>query len=82
MLLMSEGLANHATQLYTSSQDLSSQVVTLNTLLGATRDTVYQASEEANIFEELRNETETSVEMALNQVSQLQTASGIHVMLC
>ena len=74
--MMSEGLANHATQLYTFSQNLSSQVVILNTSLGATEAMVNRASEEANIFEELRNETENSVELALNQVSQLKIASS------
>ena len=76
MLLMSEGLANHATQLYTFSQDLSLRVVTLNTSLGTTQAMVDRASEDANIFEELRNDTENSVELALNQVSQLQIASS------
>ena len=80
---MSEGLANHVTQLYTYSRDLSSQVVTLNTSLETTQATVDQTREEANIFDELRNDTKNSVQLALNQVSQLQIASStlccIHV---
>ena len=73
---MSEGLANHVTQLYTYSRDLSSQVVTLNTSLETTQATVDQTREEANIFDELRNDTKNSVQLALNQVSQLQIASS------
>ena len=79
MLLISEGLANRATELYTYSRYLSSQVVALNTSLETTQATVNRASEEANIFEELRNATKNSVQLALNQVSQLQIASS---MLC
>ena len=77
MLLMSEGLENQATQLYTVSQDLSLQVATLNISLVETLAVVNQAREETSISSELRNETENSIMMVLNQVSQLQIASSM-----
>ena len=81
MTLTSEGLANQAYQLYTVSQNLSLQVATLNASLVRTRIAVNRTREEANVFSELRNETENSVALTLNQVSQLQIASGI-IMMC
>lgn len=82
MLLMSEGLANQTTQLYTVSQDLSLQAATLNTSLVATQAIVNQARKEARVSSELRNETENSIMMVLNQVSQLQIASSQYAILC
>ena len=81
MLLMSEGLENQANQLYDTSQNLSYQVTVFNTSLGATEARVDRARQEANMFSELRNETENSVMLALNQVSQLQMTSGIYVLV-
>ena len=81
MLLMSEGLENQANQLYSASQNLSYQVEMFNGSLGATEASVDQARQEVNTFSELRNETENSVTLALNQVSQLQMASGMYYAL-
>ena len=76
MLLMSEGLENQVNQLYSASQNLSYQVTMFNGSLGATEARVDQARQEANTFSELRDDTENSVMLALNQTSQLQMTSG------
>lgn len=77
MLLISEGLTNQATQLYTVSQNLSLQVATLNTSLRATQAIVDQAREEVSIFDDLINETENSVSLTLNRAAQLHIASSM-----
>lgn len=80
MLLMSEGVVNQATQLYALSQNLSLQVTSLNTSLGATQARVNQSRQELNMFSELKRDTENSVMLALNQVSQLQMTSSMSLL--
>lgn len=80
MLLMSEGLENQVTQLYTVSQNLSLQVTSLNTSLVATQARVNQARQDAIMFGEVRNGTENSAMMALNQVSELEIASSMSLL--
>jgi len=73
MQLMSEGLADRAIQLYDLAQNLTSILNITYYGLGEIQ-AVNQVNKEVDIS---RNEIEDSVELALNQVSQLQTASSM-----
>ena len=71
---MSEGLADRATEVYSLAQNLTSTLNITHYGLGQIQATVDRANKKASI---LRNEIENSVELALNQVSQLQNASSM-----
>ena len=74
MRLMSEGLTDRAIQLYNLAQNLTSILNITYYGMGEIQAIVNQVNKEADIS---RNEIEDLVELTLNQVSVLQTASSM-----